>query len=205
MKALAIRAAMLGLVSTVASAQEVLPVASTPSPAQRFATAATFQQFVQSDTTRQLEWTRNHESAARSVAHVASRVRALKGKWRILVVAESWCNDAVNSIPYLARLAEENPSIELRILRKAVAAELPATHLLDGRDATPLVLLYDEHFVERGAWIERPAPLRQLIASKEGRVCEETLKETVRAWRTADDGRTVLEEVLTLLERSAAR
>lgn len=209
MNALAIRAAMLVLISTVASAQETLPVAAAaspvPSPAERFASAVTFQQFVQSDTTRQQEWMRNYEQAARSVATVAPRVRAVKGRWHILVVAESWCNDAVNSVPYLARLAAENPAIELRILRKADAGELPATHLLDGRDATPLVLLYDEHFVERGAWIERPAPLRQLIASKEGRVCEDTLKETVRAWRAADDGRTVLEEVLTLLERTAAQ
>ncbi len=173
-------------------------------PAARFAAARPFEQYVHSDTTRQAEWLRNYSGAATSVEQAASRTQRIGGRWHLLVIAEHWCNDAVNSIPWLARLAAENPTIELRIAAGADAPELLASHRLGERAATPLVLVYDEQFVERGAWIERPAPLRALIASKEGRVCEDTLKESVRTWRTDDDGRTVLDEVLTLLEQAAA-
>ena len=181
------------------------PPASTVAPtvAQRYAAAVTYADFVRADTARHVEWTRNYEQAATTIAGVAPRVRALRGRWRLLVVAESWCNDALNSVPYLARLAESNPAIEIRLLRKSEAPELLATHPFDGREATPLVLLLDDQLIERGAWIERPGPLRELIKSKEGRVCEDTLKEAVLEWRRADAGRTVVDEVLTMIERAA--
>ncbi len=187
----------------LAGAQQT-PGTTTATPAQRFEFATDFERFVFSDTTRQQEWLRNYKAAGRAVAAVLPRANAVPGRWHVLVIAESWCNDAVNSVPWLARLAFTSPTIELRMLRKADAPELLQSHLLDGRAATPLVILYDENFVERGAWIERPAELRKLIVSKEGRVCEDTLKEAVKVWRLDDDGRSVLNEVVLLMERATA-
>jgi len=208
MNGIAARAIGLVLFASVAGAQQNAPgtpvSAAARTIAERFSAAASFEQFVGSDTTRQAEWKQNYEMAASSVAAIIPRVRAVGGRWRLLVVAESWCNDAVNSVPYLARLAAEYPAVEIRLLRKADAPDLFEGHLLDGRAATPLVLLYDQQFVERGAWIERPAALQKLITSKEGRVCEETLKGAVRSWRLADNGRSVLDEVVALIEGAAA-
>ena len=196
--------ALLLAAAAAAPAQQSAVAAVGPTAAQRYAAAASYSHFVLADTARHVEWTRNYEQAATTVAGLAPRVRAVRGHWHLLVVAEPWCNDALNSVPYLARLAELNPAIEIRLLRKSEAPELLAAHPFEGRDATPLVLLLDDHFVERGAWIERPVPLRELIKSKEGRVCEDTLKEAVREWRSADAGRTVVDEVLAMVERAAS-
>lgn len=198
----ALWSALLVARASAAAAQTAAPAqqAAAVTAAQRFRAALTYDQFA-ADTARHDEWARNLEHAGVSVNLLADRVRALPGRWHLLVVAESWCRDAVNSIPYLARLAAEFPAIDLRIMRTADAQDLLAAHLLDGRPATPLVLVYDEQFVERGAWIERPAELRALIKSKEGRTCEDALREDVARWRAADDGRSVLAEVVALMER----
>lgn len=196
------------LAGTAVSAVGAQPAPPDTAPAsaivQRLEAATDFDTFVAADTARQQEWRANYEAAATAVAALSSRARGLAGHWRLLVVAESWCADAVNSVPYLARLAAEYPAIEVKILRKAQAPELLAGHQLDGRSATPLVILLDVHLHERGAWIEQPAALRALVQSKEGRVCEDTLKEAVRDWRRADQGRAVLDEVIALIERASA-
>lgn len=201
---LTVAAAVLALAPVApgaAASAQARDTASVPAIAVRWEQAATFAQFVDGDTTRQAEWKRNYDAAASTVAAIEERIRALGGRWRVLVVAESWCNDAVNSVPYLARFAEKHPDAELRVLTKAQGLDLLERHRLNGRPATPLVLLYDADFVLRGAWIERPAALQQMITSKEGRVCEDTLKASVRSWRLADNGRSVLDEVLQLMER----
>lgn len=201
------RALLLALV-TAGTASGQVPATASQTPettlGQRFASALTYDQFVVGDTARRDEWTRNYETAAAAVAAVGPRVQALAGRWRLLVVAESWCGDAVNSVPYLARLAAQHPAIALRLVRKADAKDLLDAHALDGRPATPLVLVLDETFVERGAWIERPAALRTLIKAKEGRTCEDALAAEVSKWRRLDGGKSVLAEVVDVMERARA-
>ena len=209
MRGLTIGAALLAALAVVGGAKASAQALAGAQQEQvtraeaRFRAAMTYQQFTAADTARRLEWTSNYDVAATPVAEVAPRVHSLAGRWHLLIVAESWCGDAVNSVPYLARLAAENPNIELRLLRKADASDVLDAHAQHGESATPLVLIYDDGFVERGVWVERPAPLRALISAKEGRLCEDELKSIVGKWRAADGGRTVLAEVLALMQRGA--
>ncbi|MBI2408791.1 MAG: thioredoxin family protein [Gemmatimonadetes bacterium] len=167
--------------------------------AARFAAALSFDQFVAGDTARQAEWRRNYDHASSVVTEAVSRWGAPVGRWHLLVVAESWCGDAVNSVPYLARLAAEHPAVDLRLIRRADGQDLLDAHPLDGQPAAPLVLVLDESFAQRAVWIENPAALRTLVKSKQGRTCEDALKVEVASWRTKDGGRSVLSEVLSLM------
>lgn len=203
-----IRLTLLVAVGTVGTARAQTPAPALQSPEitleQRFASALTYEQFVAGDTARRDEWNRNYANATRAVAAVDLRAKALAGHWHLLVVAESWCGDAVNSVPYLARLAAQHPEFDLRLLRKAEAKDLLDANPLDGRSATPLVLVLDDAFVPKGAWIERPAVLGALITAKEGRTCEDALAAEVSKWRRVDGGRSVVGEVFALMERAAA-
>ena len=46
---------------------------------------------------------------------VVERFRRVSGGLRILVVAEDWCPDSVNAVPYIAGLAS-SASVPLRIV-----------------------------------------------------------------------------------------
>ena len=46
------------------------------------------------------------------------RVRALGQRWHLLVLAEDWCGDAVNTLPVLARLADLAENLDLRVLSR---------------------------------------------------------------------------------------
>ena len=165
--------------------------------------AMTFQQFIDSDTSRHAQWIENSGRGDSSVRPMLERARRIPGHWKLLTVAECWCGDAVNSVPYLAKLAELDTTFELRLLRKEEAGTLLRAHLLDGRAATPLVLVLDDRFVEHGVWTEQPAALRTLVSDLEPNVSRDSLRTRVKAWYEADAGRSMLDEMLRLLENGA--
>jgi len=125
------------------------------------------------------------------------------GRWRLLVVADHACTDSPEAVPYLARLAERESRIELRVLRRADGLALLETHLLNGHTATPLVLVLDSTLREVGVWWERAAHIQHYVQANEGNVPFDTLSAHVVAMRRADAGRTPLREVLALLQGAA--
>src|SRR5262249_17940334 len=60
-------------------------------------------------------WEGNFKNGIPSPA-IVSRAKAVPGLWKVLAVAEDWCKDSANTIPYIARLIEELPALELRIV-----------------------------------------------------------------------------------------
>lgn len=148
-------------------------------------------------------WQAIYDRAGPAVAPHVAAVRALPEPRRLLVVTESWCGDTRNTLPYLARLAAESGSLELRIIGKRDAPDLLASYPAPGgREAIPLVLVLDSAAEVRGAWVEQPEALRRLLESERraGRV--EGLTEAWRGWQETDGGRTALREIVELLSGS---
>ncbi|MGD8279232.1 MAG: thioredoxin family protein [Gemmatimonadota bacterium] len=152
-------------------------------------------------------------------AHVADEllaaVGAIPGRWRLLVLAADWCGDAVNTVPYVAKLAALSPHLELRVVDRAAHPDLMAAHRTPRpatavdpagmSDSIPVVMVLDEDFDERGWWGPRPSELQdwfwtvgQTFDSKEGRY------RSVRGWYARDRGVSTLAEISRLLETAAA-
>jgi hypothetical protein len=135
---------------------------------------------------------------------VAARFTRAGGGLRILIVAEDWCPDSVNALPYIAALAAP-AGVPLRIVDRTIGAPLMNRHRTpDGRVATPTVVLL-RNGREVGAWIERPGLVQRWFLSMA------TNPESARrfgerqSWYESDGGHTVLAEVTALAERTAAR
>ncbi|MEP7345651.1 MAG: thioredoxin family protein [Gemmatimonadaceae bacterium] len=131
------------------------------------------------------------------------RARAVPGRWHLLVLSEDWCGDAVNTIPLIARLVEEVPSLDLRILARDQNLDVMAEHLTNGTKSIPVVMVLDEHFVERGRWGPRPTQLQSWVISEGMELPKDDRYRKTRQWYARDRGETTLEEVVSLLERAA--
>lgn len=167
---------------------------------ERFEAGATWTEFLEEQPSRPQEWRDRYEAGAVSVAGVLPGLSAGSRDWRLLVVAEAWCGDSRESLPYLAKLADEAPNLELRVLSKSQGSDLLAAHPAEGgRKAIPLVVVLDESWRVRGAWVEQPEALRRLIREESGRVDGDRLLEMIRRWREEDQGRAVLSEVVQLI------
>lgn len=136
---------------------------------------------------------------------LAARARAA-GKFRLLVITEYGCSDSANSVPVLARIAEAAPNIEMRLVKSATGRPwMEKYRTPDGRAATPTVLVLDDEFRIRSAWVEQPKELQAfwlpIIASKEtgARFGEKA------AWYTKDEGREIMRELVETIEAAVPR
>ena len=133
------------------------------------------------------------------------RVTSLPGTWHLLVLSEDWCGDAVNTVPVVARLAARCPNLDLRILGRDANPDLMDAHLTGASRSIPVIIVLDDAFEERAWWGPRPTVLQRWV-SGQGQLLEKTARyREARVWYARDQGRTTLEEVVSMLERAAAR
>jgi len=132
------------------------------------------------------------------------RVAALGGSWHLLVLNEDWCGDAVNTLPYIARLAELAPNVDLRVLGRDANPDLMDAHLTGASRSIPVVSVLDERYEERGWWGPRPAPLQAWVHTEGRRLDPVEKYREVRRWYARDRGATTIAELVALLERAAS-
>jgi len=148
-------------------------------------------------------WSAFHRTA-RLPEGFAERAREIPGRWKLLVLAEDWCGDAVHVVPLLARLSEEVPSIEVRVVGRDANPDLMNAHLTGTARAIPVVIVYDEALEEVGWWGPRPRDLQAWFEG-EGRAMEKGERyKRIRQWMARDRGRSTLHEVLTIMEGAVA-
>jgi hypothetical protein len=115
---------------------------------------------------------------------------------KLLVIAEDWCGDASSTIPIVARLAEQAPAFELRLIRRDEHPDVMDQYLTNGARSIPIVIALDEQFREIGHWGPRPALLQEWVMANRPTVPKAELYPRVRSWYARDRGETTLREVL---------
>ena len=127
------------------------------------------------------------------------RIAAVPGRWRLLVLADDWCGDAVNILPVIAGLADAAPNLTLRILGREEVPEVMDRHLTHGTRSIPVAILLDEKGGERGWWGPRPRVLQEWFE-----VVARTLEvphryPALRRWYARDRGESTCKEIADLI------
>ncbi len=165
----------------------------------------TFAEFLERTRARRDEW-REHYNDAVVTPDLVTRMRALPDRRLILVVAEDWCSDSVNTVPYVARLVDGAPErLSLRIIDSKVGRPvMKANRAPDGRAATPAIVVLREDGGVLGSWVERPSTAQRWFLEQRKTVKHDPLHERLMHWYAEDAGRTTLAEMAALLERKTA-
>jgi thiol-disulfide isomerase/thioredoxin len=89
-------------------------------------------------------------------ARVLARLGAVR---RVLVLSEDWCGTCLAHVPYVARLVEGSPSIEMRLFPRDANLDVMDQYLKKGLyRSIPVFVFFDEHMNEVARFIEsRPA------------------------------------------------
>jgi len=75
---------------------------------------------------------------------------------RILVITEDWCGAAIASLPFVVKLVEGMPGIEMRIFLRDENADLMDQFLKNGlHRSIPVFAFFDEDMNELARFIER--------------------------------------------------
>ena len=104
------------------------------------------------------------QNRERFEANIA-RTKIMPGDWaafgreplHILVLTEDWCGDSTQFVPMVIKLAQQIPTVEVRILRRDEHRDLADRYRRkDGYQAIPVFIVLDSEMQELGALIERP-------------------------------------------------
>jgi hypothetical protein len=146
------------------------------------------------------QWLRTAATATVSTRTV-ERLRRISSNLSIVAVAEDWCPDSVNTLPYVARLAA-SLNIPFRIVDKTVGETLMRRYRTpDGRMATPTIVLL-RGGTEIGAFVERPAVVQRWFLSMADSPEDAKRFGDRQSWYDADRGQSLLAELSALAEQS---
>ena len=136
-------------------------------------------------------------------ARAAAAVRA-GSPTHVAVLSEDWCGDAVNSVPYVQRLVERVPGLDLRMLGRDANPDIMDAHLTGKSRSVPVVMLLDADLREHGWWGPRPAELQAWVLGPGQALDKDDRYREIRRWYARDHGAAILHEVVTMLEHGAA-
>ncbi len=110
----------------------------------------------------------------------------------------------MSTLPYVAKLAEIAPNIELRIVDPERGREVMEAHRTpDGRAATPTFILLDDASTDRGCFVERPSELQTWWLANASMDSDERVNRKME-WYDADLGAATLREIVEMIEAAAA-
>lgn len=136
---------------------------------------------------------------------IIDSLEGLQKNFTLIVLTESWCGDAAQSLPVINKMAESTPSLNLKILLRDDNDELMGHFLTNGGKSIPKVLITDtETHTVLADWGPRPGPAGILVnelKERFGSFNEEAINE-LQKWYFQDKGLSTMLEILELLQRA---
>ncbi|MCE7991414.1 MAG: thioredoxin family protein [Roseivirga sp.] len=142
------------------------------------------------------------DKIARITPELHERLLDIKKPVTWLVLTEGWCGDAAQNLPFINKMAEINPLINLKLILRDENLEVMDEYLTDGGRSIPKLIVLDaENLSTLGTWGPRPAPMQKLVmdnkVTKEKNYGE--LNEVMHLWYAKDRGITLQNEILAIL------
>ncbi|MEH6680663.1 MAG: thioredoxin family protein [Sediminicola sp.] len=119
-----------------------------------------------------------------------------------LVLTESWCADAAQSLPVMNKIASLYPSIFLRIVLRDENLELMSFFLTGGSLSIPKLIAIDAGTGNViGQWGPRPSRATVLASDhkRENGFLTPEFKELLQVWYNKDKGENIMQDLLRLL------
>jgi hypothetical protein len=119
-----------------------------------------------------------------------------------LVLSESWCGDAAQSLPMVSKIAECRANWSMSIISRDEHPVIMDAYLTNGGRSIPKVLILDNNTLEVLAdWGPRPTEATKMAAEyKEihGSL-DADFKQSLQLWYNKDKGQSTLQDFLVLL------
>ena len=92
-----------------------------------------------------------------------NHIRSIDQVQTWIVITEPWCGDAAPMLPFITRLAEENPIISLDIQLRDQPPFLIENYLTNGGKSIPKLIVRNADGRDLFTWGPRPASAQQLV------------------------------------------
>ncbi|QEC78688.1 thioredoxin family protein [Mucilaginibacter ginsenosidivorax] len=122
-----------------------------------------------------------------------------KQNWTI--ITEPWCGDASHSLPFIHRLSELNPLIEVDYQLRDSEPFLINSYLTRGSKSIPKLIIADAQHQDLATWGPRPAGCQVLYEQLvKDHVVMEQQKIALQQWYNADKGVSLQQELIVIFK-----
>ncbi|MGF1556602.1 thioredoxin family protein [Paucihalobacter sp.] len=133
---------------------------------------------------------------------IQQRINAFNGKVTWLVLTESWCGDAAHVLPFMNKIAELNPNINLQLVFRDEHPELVDQFLTNGAKSIPKLIMIDNLKNEVvNTFGPRPTIATEMVENfkaTHGKLTDE-FKAELQAWYNRDKGENTIADLIDLL------
>ncbi len=107
-----------------------------------------------------------------------------------VVITEVWCGDAAQNVPYINKLAEACPNVNLRLVFRDENIEYMDRHLTNGSRSIPKLIIYTAGEMDvLGKWGPRPGSVQMMMEenkNSEVPLPYEQMAERLHGWYAKD-------------------
>ncbi|MEL4455726.1 thioredoxin family protein [Lutimonas vermicola] len=132
-----------------------------------------------------------------------TKTQKINREFTWLVLTESWCGDAAQTLPVINKFAEANKKIDLKVVLRDENEELMNKFLTNGSKSIPKLIVVDNASLEVvGSWGPRSAEASKLVTEykeKHGKI-DAQLKTDLQNWYNDDKGTHIEMEMLELID-----
>jgi thiol-disulfide isomerase/thioredoxin len=119
-----------------------------------------------------------------------------------LVLTESWCGDAAQTLPVINKFAEANEKINLKVVLRDENEDLMNQFLTNGSKSIPKLIVLDNSSNEVvGSWGPRSEMAAKMVIdykNKNGKI-DDQFKIDLQNWYNSDKGANIEKELLDLI------
>jgi len=130
-------------------------------------------------------------------------IQNFKGNITWLVLTESWCGDAAQTMPMMQKIAALNSGISLKVILRDENLELMDEFLYNGGRSIPKLIAYDtDKEAVLGDWGPRPSQATKMVndyKSTHGILTPE-FKQDLQVWYNKDKGQNTAHDLIALLQ-----
>ena len=119
-----------------------------------------------------------------------------------LVLTESWCGDAAQTLPVINQFAEANEKIDLKVVLRDENEDLMNQFLTNGSKSIPkLIVVENESKKVVGSWGPRSEKAAKMVMDYKEKygVIDDQFKTDLQNWYNADKGAHIEKELLDLI------
>ena len=167
----------------------------------RFRGGYTWEEWLEEVVHRRAEWRSRYRDAR--LGPLRAAFQDVPAPRYVACIVDDACADSAGSTPYIARACEQAGGVELRVFSRAEDPELLRQYQTDGKEQTPVCVVFDGTWRQVGIWGPRPEPLRNHVASLSGEATHDELVAELEAYYADDAGQTVLTEFAHVLRGDA--
>ena len=132
-------------------------------------------------------------------------IEDFKGDVTWLVITESWCGDAAQTMPVMQKIALLSDGITVKVSLRDENLELIDEFLYNGGRSIPKLVAVDNNTGKiLGDWGPRPSKATQLVddyKAEHGKLTPE-FKQDLQVWYNKDKGQNTAKDLLKLLTSS---